>query len=558
MKRKTRFQKVFLFALSVVLVLSLVAGCGGDNPASPDASDDKSTVTSSTISGGDVKTETDQSKDSDKDDDGEASKTEVIIATPAEPTGFFCQDTAIATAMNRDAPVIYNVYAFLAWMDESGEIVPWLATSWEKADDGLSYIYNLRDDVFFHNGEKMTAEDVAFSFNLCIAENQPLTTNLLINIKEAVVVDEYTVRLELTAPFDGFPSVVTSRAAAIINKKYYEEVGSEGYLEKPIGCGPYMFESRISGQEITLQAFPDYYAGKPSIDTVRIRPVPNISTAFISLRSGDIDVVHLADMASCLQLSENDAATYMTVSSTARAYLTMNCRPSHTSILSTDLNLRKAIQYAINKNDLVLGAVSGAGQPIDMSAPYFFNGAPDEGSFYAVPWEGDLDKAKEFLDKSNYNGQSLKLVVNAGTAEDMAAQIIQGQLMEIGINVEIAAVDSGTYNSSDIAGEFDMNIGATVGSLGDVSTLNTFYAVQENTGPKYDDWEELEELCFAANESSGQERKDLMAQIGEIVNQNAYDVALFVKDAVIAYNKDLNGMMMNTNGTWRVEQWSWD
>ena len=535
------FRKIGALLLSIALILSLLTACGGTPTDQSGAS-----------SGGNSSASASTAGDSSS---GGTSKDEVIIATPSEPTVFFCQDGNYSSSMAKDSPVIYNIYSYLAWMDESGEIVPWLATSWEKSEDGTEYLFHLRDDVYFHNGEKMTAEDVAFTYNLCMEKNQPLTTNLLINLQSAEVVDEYTVKFTLTDPFDGFPSETTSRVGGIICKSYYEEVGSEGYMEKPIGTGPYMFDSRVSGQEIVLKAFPDYFLGEAAIKTIRIRPMANTSTSFISLKSGDVDVVNLADVASCQQLTDADIATYLTNPSTARTMMYLNCRPSCNSILKDDLNLRRAIQYCINKDDIVLGAVSGAGQPIDMCAPYFFNGAPDEGSFLTI--ETDVEAAKEYLAQSNYNGQSLKILVNAGTPEERAAQIVQGQLLAIGINAEIAAVDSGTSTAANQAGEFDLFISTTTGSLNDVSTLNSFYCVQDTMGPWYENWEELENICLEANVASGQDRKDLMAELANIVNENAYDVPLMVKDACITFNKDLQGVSLNTNGTWRVYDWSW-
>ena len=543
MKKKNAFLKFLSLALVSVLIFSLSA-CNSSGSTGGSTADSSST--------GGSKAASEESKD---DSGSGGGKDTLIVATPSEPTVFFCQDSAYSSTMAKDSPVIFNIYSYLMWMDENGEVVPWVATDYEVSDDGLEYIFHLREDVVFHNGEPLTAEDVAFTYNLAIEKNKPLTTNLLINLQEAEVVDDYTVKFILSDPFEGFPAETTSRIGALICKSYYEEVGSEGYMEKPIGCGPYSFESRVSGQEIVLQAFPDYFDGEPAIKTIKIRPVASISTAFISLKSGDIDVVNLADAASCQQLTEADAATYLTFPSTTRVQMYMNCRPSCSSILKDDINLRKAIQHAVNKDDVILGALSGAGSPIDMCAPYFFNGAPDEGSFEPIKF--DIDKAKEYLAQSNYNNQPLKLICVAGTPEEKAAQVIQGQMLAIGVNVEIAAVDSGAYTASNQEGEFDLNVSATTGSLGDVSTLNSFYAVQETMGPWYENWEELQDICMEANVASGQERKDLMTKLAEIVDENAYDVAIMLKDSCIAFSKDLDGMKLNVNGTWRAMDWSW-
>lgn len=552
MKRRS-LNKAGAIALAALLTMSSLAACSSND--SSGGGNAGNTTTAAATAGADNKTEETTAAGESVSASG---KDEVIIITSSEPTVFICQDSTYSSAMAKDSPVIYNIYSYLLWMDEEGNCVPWLATDYEKSDDGMEYIFHLRDDVYFHNGEHMTAEDVAFTYNLCAEKNPNLTTNLLINFKEAIVVDDYTVKFVLTSPFDGFPSETTSRVGSIICKKYYEEVGSEGYMEKPIGTGPYMFESRISGQEIVLKAFPDYFEGEPPIKTVRIRPVANVTTSFISLKSGDIDFINLADIASCQQLTENDNATYITSQSTSRSLLLYNCRETNPE-LATDYNLRKAIQYGINKEEIVIGALSGEGMTIDMDAPYFFNGAPDEGSFVTIPPAGDVEKAKEYLSKSNYKGAPLQLICVSGTVEERACQIIQGQLLNVGINIEIVATDTGTNVANQKSGNYDLMLNSTTGSLCDVSTLNSFWCVQGSEGPIWPapDWETLQNICFDANVAAGQERKDCMAALADIINEQAYDVPVYCKNSCVAFNKDLQGVKINTNGTWRVKDWSW-
>lgn len=485
-----------------------------------------------------------------------AAKDTVIIATPSEPTAMFTQDATYPSNMAKDSPVMFNVHAYLCWMNENGEIVPWVAKEWSVSDDGLVWTFKLRDDVYFHNGEKLTAEDVAFSYNLALEKNAALSANLLINLVKAEVVDEYTVNFTLKAPTEYFPSETTSRSGMLICKKYYEEVGSEGYQAHPIGCGAYKFVSRVSGQEIVLEAFDKYFLGEAAIKNAIVRVMPNVSTSFISLRSGDIDVVNLADLASCKQLTEADIATYLASPSTNRVYITMNTRLNGDSFLKDDLNLRRAIQYAIDKEECILGAVAGEGTVLDCSAPYFFNGAPDKGSFLTIEW--DLDKAEEYLAASNYDGRDIQLFVNSGTVEEKCAQIIQGQLLNIGINVAINGVDSGTMSALDSSPSgWDMLISSTTGSLCDVSTLNSFYMLKESKGPISPRMDELQELSEKANLAAGQERKDLIAQIVNIANEEVLDIYIFCKNSSIAFNENLQGMVLNTNGTWRIENWSW-
>ena len=551
MKKFTKSRKgMAIGLLAAMLLTSMLTACSGSgNSGNTGTQGAKEETTQNNAAGtqNEAADTTQAVSSADRDD--------VVIATSMEPTVFFCQDSTFSSNQAKDSPVLFQIYECLLWMDENGECQPWLATGYEMSDDGLEYTFTLRDDVYFHNGEKMTAEDVAFTYNLCMEKNKNLTTNLLINLKEAIAVDDTHVKFVLSAPFGGFPAETSARVGFIINKKYYDEVGSEGYNDKPVGTGPYIFESRVSGQEIVLKAFDKYWGGEAEIKTVKIRPISNVSTQFISLKSGDIDVVNAADINSCMKLTDSDIAAWMSVPSAARTYIVFNVR-ENMNAASKDLNLRRAIQHAINKDDIVYGVLNGQGMPIDIDMVPGYTGAPEPGSYPVA--EYDIEKAKEYLAQSNYTGTPLKCICLSGTDQEAAAQIIQGQLMEIGINVEIVATDTGTYTASQTNGDYDMNIAMTSSSLYDVSSLNTTYRIQDTMGPIWPDADEMDDICARANvEVDPEARKAQMSDLFQIIQENAYTVGLFNSQSTMAYNKNLEGIVLNPNNAWRVYNWSW-
>lgn len=481
----------------------------------------------------------------------------VVIATAQEPTVFFCQDSEFPSNQAKDSPVLFQIYECLLWMDENGELQPWLATGYEMSSDGLEYVFTLRDDVYFHNGEKMTAEDVAFTYTLGMEKNQPLRVNLLINLQSCEVVDENRVKFTLSAPFAGFPSETSARIGFIINKKYYEEVGSAGYNSAPVGTGPYVFSNRVSGQEIVLKAFDKYWDGVASIENVIIKPINNISTQFISLRSGDLDVINIADVASSKRLTEKDNAIWISVPSAMRVSMYFNMRPGLNRI-TEDENLRQAILRAINKDDIVYSVLSDEGVALDLDIVPGYTGAPDPGTYPIVPY--DVELAKEYLAKSNYKGEPLRLICQAGTNYEKSAQIIQGALLPLGINVEIVATDTGTYTAASLAGEFELSINGTSSSLYDLSSCNTQYRIQSTTGPAFpgEFSKILDDLAARANVAiDPEERKAIAAEMFTISVENAFSVPLYNSTSTMAFNKNLTGITLNPNNAWRVDSWSW-
>lgn len=212
---------------------------------------------------------------------GETNKETITIATSQEPVRFF--SCGPEGSNSSDYIVLYNIYDTLVQLTPEGKIVPSLATSWDISEDGLDYTFHLRDDVTFHNGERMTADDVAYTFDYNIGT--AIGKALLINYTATDVIDDTTLVVHLSSPFAAFLNGLAARAGQIISKKYMEANGVEGYLSNPIGTGPYKLKSRTSGDTITLEAYDAYWGGEPAIKTVLIKTMTDVSTQIIALEA---------------------------------------------------------------------------------------------------------------------------------------------------------------------------------------------------------------------------------------------------------------------------------
>ena len=534
---KMRFHKVLSLVLVLVLAGSILAGCGNSNstPASGAAS-----------TGGSQGTQGSQAKDS------------LNVVTYADPIGVFPLHVDYSADKTRDGVFFQQVYDTLFRLDAEGNPEPWLATEYEVSEDGLDWTFTLRDDVYFHNGEKMTAEVVVFSWETALAENPTAATSMLNGLAAGEVIDDTHVKATLSHVSPAFLNMLCTQMGVIINKAYYEEVGgAEGYAAHPVGTGAYKFVSRTSGEKIVLEANEDYWAGAPAIKNVQISIISNISTQFLSLESGDADVVINADLSSCTKLQENSPVTWDSTGSTTRTLISFGWTKDY---IRDDLNLRMAIQSAIRKEDLLAGVLFGQGKILDIDVVTGFPTSPDEGTYTVIPY--DQEAAKEYLAKSNYDGRELEIYVITGSTCEKAAQIIQGQLAEVGIKVAVVPCDNATFSSAQRNASADMNISDNTNVWFDFCNPGASYNPDMETTFKHEEYfKDVDVIkdyyAKIAIEQDPAVRKQLMADLMSFGVENAYQIPLYASVNAIAYNKNLQGVAASPVSDFYIHKLSW-
>ncbi len=538
-------------------MLVSAAGCGGGASAGGQTAGGSSSGGQTAAAGGNSQN---AGADSGNGGGSEAQaaagtvKDTVTVACAAEPDCFFPFHSSLNTNMD-EVPILHNVYESLIKLGPDNSHEPLLATSWEISDDGCTYTLHLRDDVYFHNGDKMTAEDVEFTLDNTGHTSAGMAQ--LANYDDTEIIDENTVAIHLTDPYGPFLNALCGRFALIVNKSLYEEIGEDAYNEAPVGTGPYKFVSRVSGDRITLEANEDYWGGAPAIKNVIFAVLSDTNTQMISLENGDIDVLINGNIGALSKL-QSDKVTWATQNASSIDNLKFNCNKGP----AADINFRKAVQCGINKEDVNIGVYEGMATIGDIQIAPGFSGRPDDGTFKVV--EYDPEKAKEYLAASNYNGEEFKIVTIAGTKDESAAQIIQGQLIELGINCTVNAVDSSSYSATvEQSGDFGASL-----RFGGVSVLDAdglFYQYHSKSllvNGKYDAGvcsDELDgKLQEARVEVDPEKRKLIYAEACDIITDNAYGACIYYDVNACAYNKALTGVVPRSlTGLYFFNDWSW-
>ncbi|HET8575498.1 MAG TPA: ABC transporter substrate-binding protein [Methylomirabilota bacterium] len=191
--------------------------------------------------------------------------------------------------------VLYAIHDALVRPLPGQKMAPSLAESWTESPDGLVYEFRLRRGLKFHNGDPVTSEDAKFSFDRYKGAG---ASELRARVLRVEVVDPLRVRFHLKQPWPDFMTFYGTTATAagiVVPKKYIEQVGEDGFRQRPIGAGPYRFVSHAPGVELVLEAYPGHWRHVPFIKRLVFKGIPDSTTRVAALRSGQIDIGYFLD-----------------------------------------------------------------------------------------------------------------------------------------------------------------------------------------------------------------------------------------------------------------------
>lgn len=314
--------------------------------------------------------------------------------------------------------------------DSQGKLEPALAESWERVDD-VTMRFRLRRGVRFHNGEPFDARAVKFSLEKYAApETQYPGVAFVGAISSVAVIDDHTVDVVTRQP-DGLLLNRLAAWAHVVPPLYYQSVGDEGFAQSPVGTGPFRFRSWEKGRRIVLSANPDYWMkGYPKASGLVFRFIPT-QEQFAALRSGELDV--LTELPGT-QTTEAVRTGFLKVLKTHSFYTVTGALDTSRPPLS-DKKVRQALNYAINKEDLIRYDLLGNGHAIATVT------MPGEEGHNArlKPYSYDLERARQLLKDAGYpRGFSLKVLAKAQS--ERAAKILRGQLAKIGVTLDVRMV----------------------------------------------------------------------------------------------------------------------
>jgi len=324
-----------------------------------------------------------------------------------------------------------------------------LAESWEVKRGGLEIIFHLRKGVKWHDGAPFTADDVVFTYKTVTDPKVPTPYGSNYGpVDKVEALDRYTVRVTYKEPY---APALESWGMGIIPKHILEgrDIREERFNRNPVGTGPYRLKEWVTGQRIVLEAFDEYFEGRPNINRYIARVIPDTATMFLELKFGGIDFMGLTPPQYKLQSTKEHFNRYFQkfrYPAFGYTYLGYNLLDPRFA----DRRVRRAITHAINKRDIIDGVLLGYGTPC--TGPF-----PPESWAYnpdVKDLEYDPEKAKRLLQEAGWvmgadgilyrNGRPFKFTVLVNQANEVrikTAQIIKENLKKVGIEMDIKVLE---------------------------------------------------------------------------------------------------------------------
>jgi len=430
------------------------------------------------------------------------------------------------------------VYDRLLYLDTvTQEIEPMLATEWTMSDDGMVYTFKLRDDVTFHNGEKMTADDVVFTWERGLNSSKALVKNFYAQVAECKAVDEYTVEMTLVSPNADFLFTRTFPYMGILNRKACEADPENGIL---IGTGLWKWEHHEDNDYDSFIRNDNYWGESTPTERIVHKLIPEDSARLIALENGEADYCVNVSVDEIDYVAANKELELIETDTITSQYFNFNMNADGPW---QDQNFRTACAHAIDWDSLIIGYKSGyANRATTLYNDIQFGKADMKGHDY------NLDLAKEFLAKANYNNEPI--VITANPPYSTAALIISDMLIKAGINAQVNEVNSATFTELMREGKFDAAVyQMTFNAAGsDISRL--LYSSDQGrasiekapNGQKI--YELLDEALVCTNEA---ERIALYAEVQQLLEDDATIIPLINPKYFCAVTKGLEGIKWEAN-----------
>jgi peptide/nickel transport system substrate-binding protein len=497
----------------------------------------------------------------------------VITATPEPEMGPAVGGTLVYAL--RDEPDTLDVHksgilfvpcqffgaSLVARDPETGELVPYLAESWTQSEDGLTYEFKLREDVKFHDGTPLTAQDYAYTFMRAIdpATQSPTAGQTLLGLANAEAVDDYTLRLTFSMPNAVLMDSLSNTCYLQPLPQAAVETMGDDFGRNPIGTGPFKFKEWVTGEKIVLERNPDFnwgpaftHGGPPYIETLEFRIIPEYSTEIAGLESGDLDFAEV--QTKDLQRIEDTGIAQMYAVGLGGSGLRIEMDSTRAPF--DDVRVRQALNHAIDRQAIVQVVEGGAATPLNGPiTPATYGYWPGE---QYVGYAYDLAKAQALMAEAGYtpnadgvlekDGKPLALRL-AFSGQTKLAEVLQQQFKALGVQVELQQMDYAVLTQTLSGNDWDM----AIDQLGwpNAGVLYVMFSSQTIGGWNRSHTTSLDPLVFGMVLATSEEAfMKTAADLQRGILEGAYGAPIYAPIAHYALNNRIQGPVYTPASRW--------
>ncbi|MDJ0105223.1 ABC transporter substrate-binding protein [Rhodococcus erythropolis] len=355
----------------------------------------------------------------------------LVIAQTSDVRSLYASSSTVQSEINVSGQITEKL---IALAPDGKSFVPGLAEKWEPVDAETTR-FTLRTGVTFSNGEPFDAEAAKFGLGVMrdAASYKPYTSM----ISDVRVVDPQTIDIVTKNPS---PLLLAGLAVGSFQYPpvYFAEQGVDGFAGAPIGTGPYLLDKRTKGVSITMKRNDSYWNGKPAIQSLEFRIIPEPASQISALRNGEVDIVQDVPISARSQVKDASGVELVPSPATRINYMFFNSRADGPL---QESKVRQALQYAINVPDIIKGALGGYGQPLKGQLAVDWMSGYDSDRTIAAP---DIAKAKALLAEAGYPEGFTVPLEYAATSKEIG-QAIATQLANVGIETTQSVMEPGTF-----------------------------------------------------------------------------------------------------------------
>ncbi|MEA4846646.1 MAG: ABC transporter substrate-binding protein [Clostridiaceae bacterium] len=460
----------------------------------------------------------------------------------------FCQSNDLTTMdasiglQERAVALTNHIFDPLFMTDSSYKPVPCLALSYEWVDDRSLKIV-LRENVKFHDGSDMTAEDVVFTLDLLNERGAVFEGNYA----GCEIVDDHTVLMKLNQPNPAMPYILSMPQTCVLPSDAYNP---DSFALKPIGTGPYKLKEFKDGDYYTLERFDEYWGEPAKTQYLTLRIVPEPSQRTILLETGDVDVSYFIPINDLKRVEKDPNLKILTCPSMKVILMELNCES--TGAVGNPA-IRRAVECAIDKQAIIDTLLEGYGKAVSsIVSPNCEDYRDYEVNSY------DPELSKQLMAQAGYpDGFEIKLFTNADQTNGEIAQVMQSQLAQVGIKLNITVQDDNTtFTMVESGQDFDMILDffqTTSCHANDVFN-NMLTSKSFNNYSRYRD-DEFDALYKEyAGTAAGDAREALLRKIYEKIKVDVPAISLYLPYNIVVTGANVEGVRMSHIGAHEFQE----